>query len=576
MNDPHSSNMDKLRGPHRAAPQQKGRREPANPTIPAHTRAQMLELIEFLDTFTLELETALDLYTPNPFLKMAMHLIRNHIEGKTVTPSSLAAASGVPYATAVRRIDEMTAAGQIERRPKTRTGKSFSLHPSASLLEAWGRFADRLTRLAAEAFGTPGQAARDYYFGGSYMAGRSIPPPQVLPEPLNLPGGVRILVHGDPTFMVMETLKRQFEQIVGCRISQRAFSIDRLHDEALRNAERRSSMYDLIAVDLPWIGELAEAGVLLPLDEVMDVARLDPGDFHTAGWRAAHWGGRPYGVPSQTTPELFFYRRDLFAEAGLAPPTTTDAVLRAARALHDPAHGRYGIAWNAARGTALGHTFLMMCADFGQPVLDLATVAGGFDTDDLHLGAHRLTIDTGPAREAAEYLLALMEFSPPDILSMSWYERVRPYAAGRVAMAYGYTLLAPYFELDDASPARRTTGYLPHPAGPNGAPLAPVGGYVLGIPSNLPEERRADAAEALVAFTSPPAQKLYVQHGSRTAPRYSVGGRPGRAPALAHLRGRRRDVVTRRAAVLAAPADPADQPRSSRSAARSFTTCCAA
>ena len=30
--------------------------------------------------------------------------------------------------------------------------------------------------------------------------------------------------------------------------------------------------------------------------------------------QAAHWGGRAYGVPAQTTPELLFYRRDMLAE----------------------------------------------------------------------------------------------------------------------------------------------------------------------------------------------------------------------------------------------------------------------
>ena len=527
MNQAKQSRSDRSRGAGSQTSQQlMGVSSSAERTLPPRERAQMLVLIEFLDDFTVELETALDLYSPNPFLKMATHLIRHHFEGKTVTPSSLAAASGVPYATAMRRMDEMKVAGLIERRARTQSGKSFSLHPSAELIEAWSRFSDRVLRLGTGTFGEHEEAASDYYYGRSYMAGRSIQPPQVLSQPLKLAGGIRILVHGDPTFMVMDTLKRQFEQIVGCRISQRAFSIDRLHDEALRNAERRSSLYDIVAVDLPWVGELAATGVLAPLDEVMDVSRLDPGDFHTAGWRGAHWAGRPYGVPSQTTPELFFYRTDLFAEAGLEPPTTTEAVLEAARALHESAHGRYGIAWNAARGTALGHTFLMTCADFGQPILDLEEVAGGFDTDDLHERRHRPTIDTPLAREAAQYLLALLEFSPPDILSMSWYERVRPYGAGRVAMAYGYTLLAPYFELDETSPARGRTGYLPHPPGPKGLPLAPVGGYVLGIPTNLAPERRDAAAEALIAFTSPEAQKLYVQHGSRTAPRYSVGADP--------------------------------------------------
>jgi len=99
-------------------------------------------------------------------------------------------------------------------------------------------------------------------------------------------------------------------------------------------------------------------------------------------------------------------------------------------------------------------------------------------------------------------LMELLRYSPPDILSMSWYERVRPYAAGTIAMAYGYTLLAPYFELDPLSPAASQTGYLPHPAGPGASPVAPVGGYVMGIPANLAPERIAAAVEALLVFTS--------------------------------------------------------------------------
>ncbi|PQO22270.1 sugar ABC transporter substrate-binding protein [Rhodobacteraceae bacterium WD3A24] len=491
------------------------------------SRSEMLWMAGFFDTLITEISGSLDLFTPDPYFNMATHLIRNHLEAKPVTQTSLLAASGVPYATALRRLGEMVDHGLVEYRPRTKSGRSFSLHPSPRLLDAWMRLSGRMRRITAQAFGVNDTAeARDYYFGGSYLAAHSIQPPQVLPEPLTLQGGLRILVHGDPTFMVMETLKRQFEQIIGTKIHQRAFSIDRLREEGLRNAERRTSQYDIIAVDLPWLGEFVTRGVLAPLDELMDIDTLDPADFHTAGWQATHWNGRPYGVPSQTTPELLFYRRDLFAEAGLEPPRTTDQILEAAAALHKPARGHYGIAWNAARGTALGHTFMMTCADFGQPVFDLDPIAGGYDATRLADRPLRPTIDTPRALEAAEYLMALMEFSPPDILSMSWYERVRPYAAGRVAMAYGYTLLAPYFELDQTSPARETTGYLPHPSGPQGRPVATVGGYMLAIPSNLAPERRKDAAEALRVFTSPEAQKLYVQNGSRTAPRYSVGADP--------------------------------------------------
>jgi multiple sugar transport system substrate-binding protein len=488
--------------------------------------AELERVVAFLGDICVEIDTSLEPTTPNPHLNMILHLMKGHLEGRLVSASSMASASGVPYATAMRKLADLNEAGFVEHRPRTKSGRSFSLHPSAALIARFGEIASRIGRLARTSFRQDGAEA-DYFYGGSYIPGQaSIPPPAALLSPLKLVGGLRILVHGDPTFMVMGNLKRQFEQIVGTDIHQRAFSIDRLRQEALRNAERKQSAYDLIAVDLPWLGEFVTRGVISPLPEVMDTERLDPGDFHTAGWRAVHWDGVPYGVPSQTTPELMFYRKDWFAEAGLAPPVTSEDVIAAAAHFHDPRSGRYGVAWNAARGTALGHTFIMTCAAFGQPIIDLPKEAGGYAADRLGAGQYVPRLDTDRALAAAEYLMRLLEFSPPDILSMSWFERIRPYAAGKVAMAYGYTLLAPYFELDATCPAHGNTGYLPHPHGPQGAPIAPVGGYALCIPANLDRDRVADVVEALVAFTSSGAQKLYVQSGSRTAPRYSVGADP--------------------------------------------------
>ena len=202
--------------------------------------------------------------------------------------------------------------------------------------------------------------------------------PGVLPEPLKLSGGLRILVHGDPTFMVMDNLKRQFEQVIGTQIHQRAFSIDRLREEALRNAERGQPLRHH-RVDLPWIGEFAEKGMLMPLDEIMDVARLDPADFHTAGWQAAHWGGRPYGVPAQTTPELLFYRKDWFASAGLEPPTT-DRRARGRPHFHAPRRGATASPGTrrAARAGPYLHDDLRR---FRPADHRPARIAGGFDAD---------------------------------------------------------------------------------------------------------------------------------------------------------------------------------------------------
>jgi multiple sugar transport system substrate-binding protein len=122
--------------------------------------------------------------------------------------------------------------------------------------------------------------------------------------------------------------------------------------------------------------------------------------------------------------------------------------------------------------------------------------------------------------------MELLDYSPPDILSMSWYERVRPYAAGKVAMAYGYTLLAPYFELDDNSPPMATPATCRIRTDPRARRSRRSAAMRCASRRTSPRNASNDVVEALVAFTSPAAQKLYVQNGSRTAPRYSVGADP--------------------------------------------------
>jgi multiple sugar transport system substrate-binding protein len=220
------------------------------------------------------------------------------------------------------------------------------------------------------------------------------------------------------------------------------------------------------------------------------------------------------------------YRTDLFAQEGIEPPTTIDELLAAAEKLHKPEKQIYGIAWNGARGTALSHTFMMAMADFGQPIIDLAADGEEFSIAGLGSKKYRSMIDSDAAMSAARFLLDLVKFSPPGILSMSWYERTKSYAQGQVAMAYSFSQMAPYFEHDEKSPAKDNTGFIPHPAGSGKKPISPLGGFILGIPSNLNERRIEEAAIALETFTSQRAQSLYVKNGSRGCSRYSASEDP--------------------------------------------------
>jgi len=461
-------------------------------------------------------------------MRIVIHLIRNHLLGQLVTSTSLAAASGLSYGTAMRAIDDMLARGLIIKRPRTPTGRSFSLHPSADLLAQWQDYARRVRALIGSAFRLdPGEDGRGRTPSGSIdPAARVVPLPPVLDAKLALSRSLRVLMHADTTFMAMNALKRHFEMMFGIGISSRALSIDRLHAEIIENSRLAASKYDIIACDLPWFGEMASTGRLLPLDDLMAETRFDTSDFHIDSLASTRYRGRQFGVPVLTTAEILVYRTDLFAAAGLSPPRTTADNLAAARRLHDPEKGISGIAWNGGRGTPVGHSFLMILAAFGQPVVNLRATTRGFDAENVSGEELRPLFLTETAQQTAEYMCELVECSPPNILSMAWYDRAAAYAQGKAAIAYSHTLLAPLFELDKASPAYRKTGYLPHPVGPKGRPIAPLGGYALTIPSNIASERIAPVWIAVNTLTSSTAAKLYLANGSLASPRYSVSRDP--------------------------------------------------
>ena len=95
---------------------------------PPKAKTEMLQIIGFLEDVDDELGDTIELSAPNPNLRMVLLLMRGHLEGRLITATSLIGASRVPYATATRRLKDMVDAGLIEQRPRTRTGKSYSMH----------------------------------------------------------------------------------------------------------------------------------------------------------------------------------------------------------------------------------------------------------------------------------------------------------------------------------------------------------------------------------------------------------------------------------------------------------------
>jgi multiple sugar transport system substrate-binding protein len=464
---------------------------------------------------------------PDGFWNIVVHLIRGHISGQPTTISYLANISGIPYATALRKVHRMIDDGLITKAPRTRSGKSFNLVPSPHLYDGFLRHAQQVKSLLAETYGRsiPGEDVDDYYFGGEPRLGNIIPPLPLLEHGTKLLPDLKFLLHDDNYFSSMRNMWVDFRANLASRKNFEMLDLPRLHARLLDNGAQAASQFDVVTLNIPWLGEMAEKGLIRPLDAFIHPNAVNRDDFHPTVWRTGAWHGRQYAVPIYITLETLAVRRDLLDAHGLGSPRSFQNVIGVGRTLHAPQRGQFGVVWNAAQGMPVAHSFMFFLGCCGESVLNHAA-ADGADHMSRTMTPDDVTIRTPAALRTLDFMHELVSISPPHILEIDWNQSLDIFMRGNAAMAYVWTMRAARFEYDIHSQVKRRVEYLPHPAGPNGGSNTPLGGFLLAVPSNLPEERAALAFGAIAWMASPEAMKAHVKNGFPAAPRFSVAADP--------------------------------------------------
>jgi multiple sugar transport system substrate-binding protein len=138
---------------------------------------------------------------------------------------------------------------------------------------------------------------------------------------------------------------------------------------------------DVFAADGIWLGELAAAGYVKPLDQVVGAAATNWdgwSQISTAVQQNLSFKGKPYGIPNGTDGRVLYFNKTLFQQAGLPAdwqPTSWAGILSAGQALKKlpgvtPIQINAGVPMGEAT-TAQG--FLPLLAGTGQPLYDQQT-----------------------------------------------------------------------------------------------------------------------------------------------------------------------------------------------------------
>ena len=503
--------------------------EPAVPAQPAAPLSDLeyLRILRLVDQMRARFDERVDVAQSDPDWRMIMHLVRGHISGEPVTISSLIQVSGISYGTAQRRVHALLDTGAIEKKARSKTNKSFFLQPSARLLADFTDYIAEMKLLLARTVGVRNNAeADDFYFGGAEYAEEFAVPASLQLKLSGAGRSLKFLVNDDNYFAAMRNMWSDYRNNLGSRKSFALKGLPELYSEIKVALGAERSEYDVVALNMPWLGELANEGRLRCLDDCITDDNIKPMDYHPEVWSNGQWNGRQYGIPIYITVEVMAVRQDLFADKGLDPPRTFDQVIEAGRSLHNPCRDFYGIAWNGARGMPIASTFMILMGCCGAPILNLAGTRRYHDWARLGGEQLRPRIDCEEARVVLDYLKRLIEISPPDVLQMNWERRISSFLNGEVAMTYCWSMRASRFESDIRSMVKRRARLIPQPKSSFGASNNPIGGFLLAIPASVPEDRARLAFQAISWMASPEAMKKQVAGGLPVAPRFSVAADP--------------------------------------------------
>lgn len=106
-------------------------------------------------------------------------------------------------------------------------------------------------------------------------------------------------------------------------------SADAQSEMRLAASSTGASPYDIIHASNSYIGEFAEQGWLMPLDDLIEQYReeYDLDDIPQALWDSVTYDGQVYAVPIIVNTQHFMYNAEILEEAGIEPPQTYDDVL---------------------------------------------------------------------------------------------------------------------------------------------------------------------------------------------------------------------------------------------------------
>jgi ABC-type glycerol-3-phosphate transport system substrate-binding protein len=281
--------------------------------------------------------------------------------------------------------------------------------------------------------------------------------------------------------IVKDTFAPEYEKETGVKVNVQLIARDAIHDKMATLFAAKDSSFDIFNLDYNWIPEFGGAGNLEPMDDV--ITADDRADFLPLAMKVATWNNKLYGVPQEVSPQLLWYRKDLYGDPKiqqqyeqatgqkLEAPKTMDEWAKQVQFFHGKTfHGKktYGWTAQAAKGFGNVHTWLTFLYTYGGA--------------PLNADFTKSTLSTPQAKQATKQWADMQKFMPPGSTSTTYDAVTTNAQQGTVATALQWSWSA--FATDDTKNSR-TVGkwaYTQVPSATAGQPSKPhLGEWIISV-----------------------------------------------------------------------------------------------
>jgi multiple sugar transport system substrate-binding protein len=221
---------------------------------------------------------------------------------------------------------------------------------------------------------------------------------------------------------------------------------------------------------------------------------------------------------------IMFYRRDLLDAANLQVPKTWDEYLAAAEALT-----KDGVAGNCMIGANDVSNFLV---DWYTRFI---TMGGELTTGDKNDKTLNTRFTSPEAVAALQHMIDCVPFAPSAVASYGFTEALDAFATGKVAMMIFWSTIGGSLYDPENSLVADTVDAAVVPADGGNTPQAIRGGWGLGIPKNLPDQKKDVAWHLMTYLTSKEFEKHQVLNYQTDPNRSSTFIDPELVSALPYL-----------------------------------------